>query len=154
MTAHFSVKQTAKILGFSTNTIYKYLNDGTLTARRTKGSSGRFRISQTAIEKFLGHPLEEDQLAKINQPHSQPQPPATPIPPAAVITTQSPEPAISLKTTRALIILSLVMILVDVLVSQDFSLIEQIIRLLFLSIAIVIAYQYGGLTHTPIQKNN
>lgn len=49
----YTVKQVADALGFSTNTVYKYLEEGKIKATRL-GSEGRFRIPTSEVEKLLG----------------------------------------------------------------------------------------------------
>lgn len=48
----YTVKEAAKLLGFSTNTIYTYLNKGDLSGRRLNGR-GRFKIPFEQLEPFL-----------------------------------------------------------------------------------------------------
>ena len=49
----YTVKEVAKLLGFSTNTIYKYLDEGKIKSTRL-GKEGRFRIPQKEVAKLLG----------------------------------------------------------------------------------------------------
>lgn len=49
----YTVKQVAQALGFSTNTVYKYLDEGRIQATRL-GEEGRFRISETELLRLLG----------------------------------------------------------------------------------------------------
>ena len=55
---YYTVKETAKILGVSTNTIYKYLDEGSLKGRRLN-SRGRFKIPLSEIAPYLA---SEDSL--------------------------------------------------------------------------------------------
>lgn len=48
----YTVKEVAKLLGFSTNTVYKYLDDGSIKAVRL-GEEGRFRIPESEVESLL-----------------------------------------------------------------------------------------------------
>lgn len=48
----YTVKEVAKLLGFSTNTVYKYLDDGSIQAVRL-GEEGRFRIPESEVERLL-----------------------------------------------------------------------------------------------------
>jgi len=60
----YTVKEVAKLLGFSTNTVYKYLDDGSIKAVRF-GSEGRFRIPAGEVERLLhkkGEKLHETVL--------------------------------------------------------------------------------------------
>ncbi len=49
----YTVKQVAEALGFSTNTVYKYLDEGKIQATRL-GTEGRFRISEAELLRLLG----------------------------------------------------------------------------------------------------
>ena len=49
----YTVKQVAKILGFSTNTVYKYLDEGKIKATRL-GIEGRFRIPEEELIRLVG----------------------------------------------------------------------------------------------------
>src|SRR3989344_4803129 len=49
----YTVKEVARLLGFSTNTVYKYLDEGKIKATRL-GKEGRFRIPQKEVAKLLG----------------------------------------------------------------------------------------------------
>lgn len=55
----YTVKQVAKALGFSTNTVYKYLEEGKIKATRL-GKEGRFRISESEILRLVGENKIED----------------------------------------------------------------------------------------------
>lgn len=48
----YTVKEVANLLGFSTNTVYKYLENGSIKAVRL-GVEGRFRIPASEVEKLL-----------------------------------------------------------------------------------------------------
>ena len=52
----YTVKQVAVALGFSTNTVYKYLDEGKIKATRL-GSEGRFRIPESEVTRLLGERL-------------------------------------------------------------------------------------------------
>ncbi len=60
----FTVKEVADALGFSTNTVYKYLDEGKIKATRL-GSEGRFKIPASEVERLLGKPKT---VQVINQP--------------------------------------------------------------------------------------
>src|SRR3989344_5229600 len=49
----YTVKQVAVALGFSTNTVYKYLDEGKIKATRL-GTEGRFRIPESEVTRLLG----------------------------------------------------------------------------------------------------
>jgi len=48
---YYTVKEAARILGVSTNTIYSYLEDGTLAAKRI--GKGRFKILASDLQPYL-----------------------------------------------------------------------------------------------------
>jgi len=52
MKRFYTVKEAAKILGFSTNTVYKYLDEGKLIGKRI--GQGRFKIPYPQLEPYLG----------------------------------------------------------------------------------------------------
>lgn len=53
MSKTYTVKQVAQALDFSTNTVYKYLNEGKIKATRL-GNEGRFRIAESELVRLLG----------------------------------------------------------------------------------------------------
>ena len=63
----YTVKEASKILGFSTNTVYKYLSEGVIRASRGDQDGGRFRIPHEAIEEFLNTELPIDVLDHIQE---------------------------------------------------------------------------------------
>lgn len=70
----YSVKEAALLLGFSTNTIYTFLNSQKLQGIRV--GKGRFRIPQHEIDRMLGTPprtvLEGGQTAVSTLPGQEP----------------------------------------------------------------------------------
>lgn len=58
----YTVKEVARLLGFSTNTIYKYLDEGKIKSTRL-GSEGRFRIPQKEVARLLGLRGVKSQIA-------------------------------------------------------------------------------------------
>lgn len=48
----FTIKEVAQLLGFSTNTVYKYVNSGKIQATRL-GAGGRFRIPEAEVARLL-----------------------------------------------------------------------------------------------------
>lgn len=57
----YTVKEVAEALEFSTNTVYKYLNEGKIKATRL-GTEGRFRIPEKELGRLLGLKGEKAQL--------------------------------------------------------------------------------------------
>ena len=127
MAPFYTVKETAQILGFSTNTVYKYLDQGRLKGTRGSAVQGRFRISQSQLDSFLGHRLDSSS-EPINQLTNQLSSGALPLLPIKII--------------RILLILSLIFIVVELFLNNDFSLKETLFRLVIVSIFVVLAYQF------------
>lgn len=48
----FTIKEVARLLGFSTNTVYKYVNEGKIQSTRL-GTEGRFRIPESEVARLL-----------------------------------------------------------------------------------------------------
>lgn len=122
----FTVKQASQIIGCSTNTLYKYLDEGRLKASRGTADQGRFRIPQTALEEFLGTPLAADTIQTVVKNKT----------------------SLPLKLIRTLIVISLLLILFDIIMTGSAIFIKQLPRLLFLIIALLLAYQQGGYDRT------
>lgn len=66
MAKTYTVKQVATALGFSTNTVYKYLEEGKIKATRL-GKEGRFKIPEKELVRLLGakvdhQPIEENSV--------------------------------------------------------------------------------------------
>lgn len=65
----YTVKQVADALGFSTNTVYKYLDEKKIKATRL-GKEGRFRIPEEEVVRLLGLKGEKPQIAPaLNSEH-------------------------------------------------------------------------------------
>lgn len=71
MKRYYSVKEAAKLLGFSTNTIYSYLDTGKIKSRRI--GKGRFKIPYDELAPFVqvSHETTPEVASFI---HSEPQP--------------------------------------------------------------------------------
>ncbi len=63
----YTVKEVASLLGFSTNTVYKYLDEGKIKSTRL-GDDGRFRISGSEVSRLL-----QETGYQSSQEQSQPQ---------------------------------------------------------------------------------
>lgn len=126
----YTVKQTSKILGFSTNTIYKFVGDGTIKSVRG-GKRGRFRIPQSAIEEYLGNklPKREDLLPKKDSPSAS----------------EPLTPPLALTAIRLLLIITLLVLIADIFLNPNTPFLTQILRLIVISIFILLAYQFGGI---------
>lgn len=119
----YTVKKAATIIGCSTNTLYKYLNEGRLKASRGTANQGRFRIPQSSLEEFLG--------AQLSTVESKPD---------STKTSRS----LPLKFIRLLILVSLFLILIDIILNRSISFPTVLSRLFFVAIALLLAYQEGG----------
>lgn len=135
----YNVKQAAKILGLSTNTTYKYLNEGRIKAARGH-IRGTFIITEKALENFLGTKLPGDDFWETDGTNtfktsgtSDPE----------VVIEVAP-PTLALKVARVLILVSLVFIIAELLISQNFSPLTQVLRLLVITVMIIVTYQFGG----------
>ncbi len=139
----YTVKEAALILEFSTNTLYKYLEDGTLESARGVGKQTRIRFPHSALETYLGSPLSEDHvLEKLNPTeYARHQVGAT----RESLTSTSTNPrTFPLLLARILIILSLLGIILDLILSQTFNLTTQLLRMGMIAIFVLLAYQFGG----------
>lgn len=89
--ATLTVKEAAALLGFSTNSIYKFLNEKRIQAKRI--GKGRFRIPREEIERFLrhgkhrGHETEQSAAVPVSVT-------AEPVPVAASVPSKSIAPAL------------------------------------------------------------
>ena len=132
MARFYTVKETAQILGFSPNTIYKYLDSGRLKGTRGSAEQGRFRIPQSQLDSFLGQPLNANENFT---------PPVSPSPPTVSVI-NGVLPLLPIKITRILLIISLIFIVSEVLLSRDFSLQRTSFRLVIIGIFIILSYQF------------
>jgi hypothetical protein len=171
MARFYTVQETALILGFSTNSIYKFLDQGRLKSTRGNSKQGRFRIPHTSIEDFLDTKLSETAVASAlaASKRNKTQPPVNSPPPAAAPTYQAPprhiltdkhqevahleplagsaEPPttpLGLTTTRLLILLILILSIILVVTAPAVSPLHQLLWLVTLAIVILLAYQSGG----------
>ena len=132
----YNVKQAAKILGLSTNTTYKYLNEGRIKAARGH-IRGTFIIPARSLEVFLGSKLPDvtpssdgNDSEKTIADHE--------------VNIEIGSPTLATKVTRLLITLALLIIIADIVLTKNFSPIAQIARVTLIAILILISYQYGG----------
>lgn len=158
----YTVKQTSQILGFSTNSVYKFLKEGRLRGARGSRKQGRFRITRSSIESFLATPLTNEFLeSKLKPTNTPPTNSETtqdlPVLPRIVSHSQ-PTPTIQrqlpLHLIRVLIILCLIAIIADILINPNFSLFPQIIRLLIIATLIILAYQFDDVNSTTLDNNH
>jgi DNA-binding CsgD family transcriptional regulator len=144
----YNVRQTAKILGLSTNTTYKYLNSGRISAARGE-KKGTFRIPHQSLEKFLGTKITLNQINDIispstsaNSPTPHPHHPTEPAETVAIIHVNPP--TISTKIARAILIFTILLIIADIAANQNISLNTIAIRLSIIAIFLLLSYQFGG----------
>lgn len=158
----YTVKQTSQILGFSTNSVYKFLKEGRLKGARGSRKQGRFRITRSSIESFLSTPLTneflESKLKPADTPPTSPETTqeTTTQPRIVSYSQQTPtaQRQLPLHITRILIILCLIAIIADILINPNFSLFAQIIRLLIIATLIVLAYQFDDVNSTTLDNNH
>lgn len=72
MKKFYSVKEAAKILGFSTNTVYTHLEEGSLKGKRV-GGRGRFKIPYSELAPYLETTNEEKETASASPGAVMPQ---------------------------------------------------------------------------------
>lgn len=131
MARFYTVKETAQLLGLSTNTIYKYLDTGRLKGTRGSATQGRFRIPHSQIQPLLG----DDNPIATTDTAAAPQLQAT-------FSNSQVLPLLPLKIIRVLLIISLVFMVSELLINNDFSLKDQIFRLVMVGIFVVLSYQF------------
>ena len=136
----YSVKQAAKILGLSTNTTYKYLNEGRIKAARGH-IRGTFIITAKALEDFLGSKIPTDTLDEAAGTSSFGSPNSD----AEAVIEVSP-PTLATKIVRLLIVFCLLLIIADLFLAPRFSPVTQISRLFLIFIFVLVSYQFGGFT--------
>ncbi len=149
----YTVKEAAKIVGVSTNTLYKYLDEDRIHAARGSAIQGRFRIPESALEEFLGISLSDhgnsepqaklEQSSEVGQIKSTDSLADQPTPvPTATLGHRST--GLPLKLARFLLILALFAILIDLVLSPTLNLAGTLTRLFFVAIMILLSYQEGG----------
>lgn len=170
MARFYTVQETAKILGFSTNSVYKFLDQGRLKSTRGNSKQGRFRVPHSSIEEFLDTKLSEIAVARALAASTPTKPDAitprhlispeefhaklTPPPPSPrtkdqVLGTKLP---LGLALTRLLILIALLLTIVETIVTPTVTLAGQFFRLLILTIAILLAYQSGGSVNDELKS--
>ncbi len=157
----YTVKEAAGIVGVSTNTLYKYLDEDRIHAARGSAIQGRFRIPESALEDFLGVKLSQPEttepavgatftVARHPQAEGQTLEDLTettvPIVDSNLSTgkLEYRKTGIPLKLARLFLFLALVAILVDLVISTSVSPISQLARLFFVAVMILLSYQEGG----------
>ena len=146
MPKYYTVKESAKILDFSTNSIYKFVNIGRLKSSRGNSIKGRFRITHKSLESFLGTELTENHVhSLLDKTPRKPAYSRSIVKEPEIVEPATFQPPIPINVTRGLIILSLLFILADIFISRDFSPLQQLIRFCLLAIIILITYQFGSI---------
>lgn len=134
----YSVKQAAKILGLSTNTTYKYLNEGRIKAARGH-IRGTFIITRRSLENFLGSKLPDNPFSETESPNFS----SSNIKDAEAVIEVSP-PTMTTKVVRVLITLCLILIIADLIFTKNFSPISQLGRVFLIVLIFLVSYQFGG----------
>lgn len=141
----YTVKEAAKLVGVSTNTLYKYLDENKIKAARGSAIQGRFRIPQSALEEFLGIKLSEPETIIETAPDAlTPGVSVIEANPLQDTPSLKPSPKLPLSLARFLLVLALLAVLLDLVISHSVSLPGQLSRLLFLFVMLLLAYQEGG----------
>lgn len=160
MARFYTVQETATILGFSTNSIYKFLDQGRLKSTRGNSKQGRFRIPHSSVEDFLGTKLSETAVSKALSTSISPKTVDTPrhlINPNLVneaplpkreVQAQpekkiAPSLPLGLALTRFLILIALVLTIFETITGPTAPL-SQVFRFTVLTITILLAYQSGA----------
>jgi|GEM_PF-1697307 len=151
----YTVKEAAKLVGVSTNTLYKYLDENKIKAARGSAIQGRFRIPQESLEAFLGvklsspesdntetptnqiaqSPTSQDSMSQSLQDSVSPQPTSYNL---------KPNPKLPLKLARFILFLSLLAVIFDLITSSSITLASQLSRIFFLFCMLLLAYGDGG----------
>ena len=136
----YTVKEAAKIVGVSTKTLYKYLDEGRIKAARGSSIQGRFRIPATAIEEFLGVSLTTQVVDTPPIPVSVPKAPIL----RETVSLSSTPPSFSLRLTRVLVILALLAMCIDLFTTPVVSVITHSSRILVGITLLLLAFSPGG----------
>ena len=149
----YTVKEAAKIVGVSTNTLYKYLDEDRIHAARGSAIQGRFRIPESALEEFLGVKLSTPE-PELNTPGVEgAQTPGVsgvdefteaPINPVGPPQADNNRARLPIKFARILLILALIAMLLDLIIARSVSLPASLSRIFFLAVTLLLAYQEGG----------
>lgn len=139
----YTVKEAAQLVGVSTNTLYKYLDEDRIHAARGSAIQGRFRIPESALEEFLGIKLSQPEPVGAGSSRPLEESQITPIT-TGEETSPLPKTHLPIKFARILLILALLAILLDLFISRTISLPAQLSRLSFLLIMLLLAYSEGG----------
>lgn len=140
----YTVKEAANVVGVSTNTLYKYLDEGKIKAARGSAIQGRFRIPETALEEFLGIRLSTPEPVVSSRSEAE-------IP--NIVQIQQDEVGrnkLPLKLARLLLILAFLAVLLDLVFSPSVTLAGTLSRLFFLAVMLLLAYQEGGFRRSKL----
>jgi excisionase family DNA binding protein len=151
----YTVKEAAKIVGVSTNTLYKYLDEDRIHAARGSAIQGRFRIPESALEEFLGVKLSEPEITESvgADPRVRPIVPNVSdgqtlqdidVPNVSRVTVSPTRAKLPLKLARILLVFALLAVLLDLFISKSVSVVGVISRIFFLAVMLLLSYQEGG----------
>ncbi len=150
MTAVYTVKQASQILNISTNSVYKYLKQGSLKSIRHQ-NKGRFRIPKKSLEDFLGQKISP---AKLTSPVTSKSLTKPSLPPSLMLSLLNqplpppPQSQKSINSIRFLLIFSLLLIILDIFTTKSFSFLSQLIKIILATIFIILAYQTNNFKKT------
>jgi excisionase family DNA binding protein len=135
----YTVKEASKIVGVSTNTLYKYLLEGQIKAARGTHKQGRFRIPVSALEEFLGTPIPSSDT--VTQLHSD-----TTISPTTASTSHEPltmsnPPSNRKKLIRFFLLLALIALIADTILSPTWSVTSGLLRLATFALLLTVIYK-------------
>ncbi|OGD83146.1 hypothetical protein A2572_03815 [Candidatus Collierbacteria bacterium RIFOXYD1_FULL_40_9] len=136
----YNVKQAAKILGLSTNTTYKYLNEGRIRAARGH-VRGTFIITHKALETFLGTKLPEDPLKELDPNNTIPG-----LENAEDAYVEIAPPSLSIQVSRLILALALISLILNQLFFTKIPTLHTINLLITYLLFLILLYQYGGFT--------
>jgi excisionase family DNA binding protein len=142
----YTVKEAARIVGVSTNTLYKYLDEGRIKAARGSSLQGRFRIPESALEAFLGIKIA---AAEPSSTHTEESPSISfhkesKESKELIATSSNAQAKLPLKLTRLLLLIGLLAMFIDVVISPTITATSLLTRLALAIALVILAYQQGG----------
>ena len=136
----YNVKQAAKILGLSTNTTYKYLNEGRIKAARGH-VRGTFIITKRSLETFLGTKLPDDPLLEVDPQHIIPD-----LSKSEDAYVEIAPPNLTVQIARVILTLCLILLIIDQIFLGKIPLIHTANNIFLYLLFFLLLYQYGGFT--------
>lgn len=136
----YNVKQAAKILGLSTNTTYKYLNEGRIRAARGH-VRGTFIITHKALENFLDTKLPDDPLKEIDPHNTIPG-----LDHAEDAYIEISPPNFTVQVSRIILIICLLLLILSQTIGSSFPIIHTLSLGTTYFLFMILLYQFGGFT--------